>query len=59
VTERFEDQAWYQKWREAPDRVISAQMARDKTELGTPDREGADREYEAALADFRAIAQVR
>ena len=26
---RFEDQPWHQEWREALDRVIAGQMARD------------------------------
>ena len=31
-------------------------MARDGTKPGTPEREAADREYEAAFAAFRSIA---
>ena len=51
----FEDQPWYPKWKEAVERVVEAQMARDSTKPGTPEREG-DREYEAAFAAFRWIA---
>ena len=42
---RFEDQPWHQEWREALDRVIAGQMARDGAKPGTPEREAADREY--------------
>ena len=54
---RFEDQPWHQEWREALDRVIAAQMRRDGAKLGTPAREAADREHEAALVVFRALAE--
>jgi hypothetical protein len=53
---RFEDQPWHQEWREVLDRVIAAEMARDRAKPGTPEREAADREYEAALVVFRALA---
>jgi hypothetical protein len=56
---RFEDQPWHQEWREVLDRVIAAEMARDRAKLGTPEREAADREYEAALVVFRALAEKR
>jgi hypothetical protein len=46
----------YPKWREALERVIAAQMKRDSSRVGTPEREEADREYDAAMALFRAIA---
>jgi hypothetical protein len=60
MPETFEDQPWYREWREALDRVISTTMARDRTVAGTPEREVAEREYDAALAEFRRIAnQVR
>jgi hypothetical protein len=52
----FEDQPWYPKWKEAVERVVEAQMARDGTQPGTPEREAADRDYEAAFAAFRSIA---
>ena len=35
---------------------MKAQMARDGTQPGTPEREAADRDYEAAFAAFRSIA---
>ena len=54
---RFEDQPWHQEWREALDRVIAAQMRRDGPKLGTPERESANREYDAALVVFRALAE--
>src|SRR6476660_8787328 len=54
---RFEDQPWHQEWREALDRVIAAQMRRDSAKLGTPEREAANREHEAALVVFRALAE--
>jgi hypothetical protein len=54
---RFEDQPWHQEWREALDRVIAAQMRRDGTKLGTPERESANREYDAELVVFRALAE--
>jgi hypothetical protein len=44
-----EDQPWYPKWREALERVIVAQMKRDSSRAGTPER-GADREYDTAMA---------
>jgi hypothetical protein len=56
MPETFEDQPWYREWREALERVIAAQMARDATKPVTPEREIADREYEAAFAVFRSIA---
>ncbi len=58
MPETFEDQPWYREWHEALHRVIST--ARDRTVAGTPEREAAEREYDAALAEFRKIAnQVR
>jgi hypothetical protein len=36
------------KWKEAAERVVAAQMARDGTKPGTPEREAVDREYEVA-----------
>jgi hypothetical protein len=48
MLERFEDQPWYREWRETLERVIAAQMKRDSTKHGTPEREAADREYDAA-----------
>ena len=39
------------------DRVIGALMARDSTKPDTPEREAADREYEAAIAAFRLLAE--
>lgn len=56
MPERFEDQAWYSQWREALERVIAGSMARDRTRVGTPEREAAQKECDAALAAFRAIA---
>jgi hypothetical protein len=32
--QRVKDEPWYQQWREALDRVIRAQMARDKARRG-------------------------
>jgi hypothetical protein len=55
MPERFEDQTWYREWREALERVISSSMARDSTVAGTPEREAAQRECDAALAAFRTI----
>jgi len=54
---RFEDQPWYPEWRAVVDRVVTAQMARDSSTAGTPEREAADREYDAALAAFRSAAE--
>ena len=47
----FEDQSWYLKWKEAVERVVEAQMARDGTKPGTPEREAAPgwRSREGAL----------
>jgi hypothetical protein len=56
MANRPEDQPWYPKWREALERVIAAQMKRDSSRVGTPEREEADREYDAAMALFRAVA---
>jgi hypothetical protein len=50
----LEDQPWYREWHEMLERVIAAQMARDSTKPDTAEREVADREYQAALAAFRA-----
>jgi hypothetical protein len=52
-----EDQPWYRPWREALDRVIAAQMERDRTNAGTPEPEAAEREHDAALVAFRTVAQ--
>jgi hypothetical protein len=38
----------YPQWREAIERVIAAQMARDATEPGTPQRETADKEVSSS-----------
>jgi hypothetical protein len=60
MAKRVEDEPWYQQWHQSLERVIAAQMARDATKLGTPEREAADREYETAMADFRVLAnQIR
>ena len=53
MANRAEDQPWYPKWREALERVITAQM---NSRAGTPEREEADREYDTAMALFRASA---
>jgi hypothetical protein len=53
---RVEDEPWYQQWREALNRVIAAQMARDASRPGTPEREAAERAYDAAFAAFSALA---
>jgi hypothetical protein len=54
---RFEDQSWYPEWKKTIDRVVAARMALDATQPGTLERETADREYEAALAAFRLVAE--
>jgi hypothetical protein len=60
MPERFEDQRWYREWREALERVIATSMARDRTVAGTPERAAAESDCDAALAEFRKIAnQVR
>ena len=56
MPERFEDQPWYREWREALERIIAASMARDRTMVGTPEREAAQRECDSAMAAFREIA---
>jgi hypothetical protein len=56
MLKRVENEPWYRECREVLDRVIAAQVRRDATRPGTPDREAADREYDAALAAFRSIA---
>jgi len=53
---KLEDQPWYREWHETLERVIAAQMARDSTKADTSERE-ADREYQSALARFRALAK--
>ena len=55
---RPEDQPWYSQWHEALERVIAAQMARDATKPGTPEREIAERECDAAYAAFRVVANM-
>jgi hypothetical protein len=57
MASRPEDQPWYPKWHEALERVIAAQMKRDSSRAGTPEREEADREYDTAMALFRAVAR--
>jgi hypothetical protein len=52
----MEYQAWYQEWRAASERVIAASMARDATMVGTPERQAAQQERDAAMAAFREIA---
>jgi hypothetical protein len=42
-------------WRKATARVIAARKAVDIAEPGTPAREAAEFEYEAALAEYRTI----
>jgi hypothetical protein len=54
---RFEDQPWYSEWKKTTDRVIAALMARDSTKQGTRERKAPDREYEAAIAAFRLLAE--
>jgi hypothetical protein len=56
MPERFEDQPWYPEWKRTVDRVVTARMELDATKPGTPEWEAADREYESALAAFRAAA---
>jgi hypothetical protein len=53
---RPENQALYEQWRAALERVITASMAREATMVGTLEREVAQRECDAALAAFRDIA---
>jgi hypothetical protein len=57
MPESVKGQSWYPEWREAVDRVVAALAARDSATSGTPEREIADREYEAALAAFRSAAE--
>lgn len=57
MSERFQDQPWYPEWKKAVDRVVSARMALDATSPDTLGREAAEREYEAALAAFRLLAE--
>jgi hypothetical protein len=57
VRTKAEDQPWYAEWHQALERVIAAQMARDSTHPSTPEREIAEREYQAALAVFRSVAE--
>ena len=56
MANRPEDQPWYTKWREALEMVIVAQIKHD-SRAGTPEREEADREYNTAMALFRAVAR--
>jgi hypothetical protein len=57
MPKRFEDQPWYPEWKTTIDRVVVARMALDATGPDTPERETADREYKAALAAFRLLAE--
>jgi hypothetical protein len=57
MPERFEDQPWYAEWKQIIDRVVAARMALDATNADTPERDTANREYEAALAAFRLLAE--
>jgi hypothetical protein len=57
MSKRFEDQSWYPEWKKTIDRVVAARMALDATQPGTLERETANREYEAALAAFRLVAE--
>ena len=51
-----EDQPWYPRWRIAVDRVIATREGRDNYQLGTPQWEAADAEYQQAVIAYRAIA---
>jgi hypothetical protein len=57
MSKRFEDQPWYPEWKKTIDRVVTARMALDATKSDTPERETAQREYEAALVAFRLVAE--
>ena len=57
MTKRFEDQSWYREWKVTMDRVVTARMALDTIKPDAPERPPADREYEAALAAFRLLAE--
>jgi hypothetical protein len=57
MPKRFEDQSWYPEWKKAIDRVVAARMILDGTKPDTPERETANREYDAALAAFRSAAE--
>jgi hypothetical protein len=59
MPERLEDQTWYREWREALERVIATSMARDRTITGTPERAAAEKDCDAALAEFRKIGNER
>jgi hypothetical protein len=54
---QFENQSWYPEWKKAVDRVVAARMALDATTPETPERQTADREYQAALTGFRTLAE--
>lgn len=58
LSERFEEQPWYPEWRAVVDRVVTARIARDSAAAGTPEREAADREYDAAFAAFQSAAEL-
>ena len=57
MPERFEDQPWYPEWKKTVDRVVAARMALDATRPDMPEWEAVEREYEAALAAFRLVAE--
>ena len=44
-------------WRKAVERVIAARKALDKTSTGTPEREAAEQEHQAAHVAYMLIAQ--
>jgi hypothetical protein len=47
--QRVKDEPWYQQWREALDRVIRAQMARDKARRGKQRTKGFGFRYVRAF----------
>jgi hypothetical protein len=54
---KFEDQPWYPAWKKSLERLVTARLALDATEPNTPEREAADREYQAACVAHRMLSE--
>jgi hypothetical protein len=52
-----EDHPLYPRWRDSLERVIETKNKRDACKRGTPDWSASDAEYQAALAEYDAIAR--
>jgi hypothetical protein len=54
--DKFEQQPWYQEWKQSIDRVIAAQLRFSSTKSDTPEGQSASQDYQAALDAHREVA---